>query len=437
MKNKFLKSFAVILALMMMLMAFASCDMLNFNGGNEGASSTTPQIKIGDDGFWYVSYDDGETWSSLGVSAKGEKGDKGDKGDDGEKGEKGDKGDKGDSADILDLPSYSDGFSGLAFYLLPDDTYGVMAGNTTYTENIVIPETHNGKAVTQILPKAFYKANNLKSITIPESVTSIGSSAFQDCSSLTDITIPNSVTSIGSYAFDGCSSLKYNEYNNGKYLGNSKNPYIVLVDIIDGSATSFTIPDTTKVIYSSAFEYCSSLTDITIPNSVTSVGSYAFYNCSSLTSVYITDIAKWCSIEFKSDTYGCYANPLYYAKNLYLNGNLVTELKIPDGVTVIKPYAFYGCSSLTSVTIPDSVKSIGDDAFYGCSSLTSVTIGNSVTSIGSSAFYYCSKLTSVEFKNTKGWEAGSTAISFVDLANTSKAATYLKSTYYNYTWTRS
>ena len=82
-------------------------------------------------------------------------------------------------------------------------------------------------------------------------------------------------------------------------------------------------------------------------------------------------------------------------KNLYLNGTLITDLVIPDGVTSIGDGAFDGCSGLTSVTIPDGVTSIGDGAFYGCSGLTSVTIPDSVTSIGSYAFCDCSGLTSV------------------------------------------
>ena len=60
----------------------------------------TPQLKIGEDNLWYVSYDNGTTWISLGVKAtgpQGEKGDKGDKGETGATGEKGDKGDKGDT----------------------------------------------------------------------------------------------------------------------------------------------------------------------------------------------------------------------------------------------------------------------------------------------------------------------------------------------------
>ena len=73
------------------------------------AGGVTPQLKIGEDNLWYVSYDNGTTWISLGVKAtgdkgdtgatgaQGEKGDKGDKGDTGATGEKGDKGDKGDT----------------------------------------------------------------------------------------------------------------------------------------------------------------------------------------------------------------------------------------------------------------------------------------------------------------------------------------------------
>ena len=80
---------------------------------------------------------------------------------------------------------------------------------------------------------------------------------------------------------------------------------------------------------------------------------------------------------------------------MYLNGELVTDLVIPDGVTEIKDYAFSGFSSLTSVTIPNSVTSIGEYAFDGCRALTSVTIGSGVTSIGNDAFHGCNKITSI------------------------------------------
>ena len=146
-----------------------------------------------------------------------------------------------------------------------------------------------------------------------------------------------------------------------------------------------------------AFSGCSALTSVTIPNSVTSIGSFAFSGCSALTNVYYNgSVADWCQIEFSDIS----STPLFNGANFYINNQLVTDLVIPDEVTTIKSYAFYGCSALTSVTIPNSVTSIEYGAFYGCSALTSVTIPNSVTSIGRSAFEECSALTSVTIPNS-------------------------------------
>ena len=114
----------------------------------------------------------------------------------------------------------------------------------------------------------------------------------------------------------------------------------------------------------------------------------------------------------------------------------ITYKGIEYPVTSIGSSAFYNCRSLTSVTIPASVTSIGNYAFYDCSSLTTIEIPSSVTSIGAGVFYDCSSLTTVTFKNTTGWEAGSIALPSSALANTFMAATHLKSTYYDCTWTR-
>ena len=209
------------------------------------------------------------------------------------------------------------------------------------------------------------------SVTIPEkftyegveySVTSIRDYAFRNCSGLTSVTIPNSVTSIGKYAFENCRGL-----------------------------STVTIPNSVTSILGYAFHNCSGMTSVTIPNSVTSIRGYAFDNCHSLSSVHITDLEAWCKISF----YNNESNPLNYAHHLYLNGEVIKDLVIPNSVTTIGNYAFRECSSLPSVTICNSVTSIGDYAFYNCTGLTSVTIPNSVTNIGDGVFYYCTGLTSI------------------------------------------
>ncbi len=247
-----------------------------------------------------------------------------------------------------------------------------------------------GSGVTSIGSEAFRYCDSLTSVTIPNSVTSIGDGVFAGCSSLISITIPNSVTSIGSSAFLGCDSLT------SVTIGSGVTSIGSFAFSSCDSLTSVTIPNSVTSIGSSAFYNCDSLTSITIPNSVTSIGGYAFSGCSKLTSVsYTGTIDQWAQIEFVDST----ANPIYYAKKLYINGGLVTQANITTA-TKINSSAFYNCNSLTTITIPNSVTSIGGHAFFGCSSLKSITIPNSVTSIGASAFYNCDSLTSVTIGNS-------------------------------------
>lgn len=173
-------------------------------------------------------------------------------------------------------------------------------------------------------------------VAIPEGVTSIGKEAFRGCDAIISIIIPNGVTSIGA----------------------------------------------------GAFELCNNLAKVTIPRSVKSIGSAAFFGCNALTGLTISDLAAWCDIDFSQQQ-----NPFRGASkhSLYLNDMPVQDLDIPRGVTTIKDYAFFGCSSLTRVSFPDSVTTIGAEAFGNCNNLMYVTIPESVTSVGGCAFINCSK----------------------------------------------
>ena len=251
--------------------------------------------------------------------------------------------------------------SGLTSVTIPNSVTEI--GNRAFAgcglTSVTIPNS-----VTSIGDYAFYYCSGLTAVTIPNSVTRIRERAFGDCSKLTAVTIPNSVTEIGSYAFASCSSL-----------------------------TELTIPNSVTDIVNGAFAGCSSLTAVTIPNSVTSIGDGAFAYCSGLTDI---------SVESGNTMYDSRDN----CNAIIASNTLIVGCKntvIPNSVTEIGWYAFYGCSSLTEVKVPNSVTEIGSFAFYGCSGLTAVTIPNSVTAIGRYAFDGCSGLTdiSVESGNTK------------------------------------
>lgn len=79
----------------------------------------------------------------------------------------------------------------------------------------------------------------------------------------------------------------------------------------------------------------------------------------------------------------------------------MTSVTIPNSVTSIRDYAFYGCKKITNVIIPNGVTSIGNYAFLACTGLASITIPNSVTSIAEGAFKSCSGLTDVYYTGTQ------------------------------------
>ena len=236
-----------------------------------------------------------------------------------------------------------------------------------------------------IASSAFYECENLTSITMPESVTTMGSGVFWKCKKLenvvlssnltsieswtfyqcdilSNIIIPDSVTLIGSSAFEYCKKLETVQIGNGVATIGSK------AFCECNSLTSIEIPNSVETIESEAFGNCYNLARLDIGTGLRSLNGRVFNYCLALKDVYITDIAAWCDISFL----GRYSSPLSYATNLYLNNELITQLVIPETVTMINAYAFFNCQTITSVIIPSSVKFIDHDAFLYCSNLTCV-----------------------------------------------------------------
>ena len=144
-----------------------------------------------------------------------------------------------------------------------------------------------------------------------------------------------SLRTMGEYAFSNCALLKSIEIPKGiEFTGCTG-----LSDIV--------IPDSVRWFGDSAFEKCSSLKSINITDSVTSIGCDAFSGC-RFEEVHISSLEHWLNIDARCALQGDY----------YINEELLTDVVIPENTSNLRPYAFSGCSSLSSIELGNGIKAI-------------------------------------------------------------------------------
>ena len=304
--------------------------------GTNGKDGITPQLKIEND-YWFVSYDNGSSWTELG-KATGEDVKDGNDGANGSDGADGEDGKDGDS--IFKSVTQDDEY---VYFNLSDGTMITLPKHDK--ENIQFEDLR----VKAICCKN-WDTNNDGELSYEEAaaVTDIGSIFKEDTNiiAFTELKYFTGITELSLWAFGNCTNL-----------------------------LKIVLPENVQTIGIRAFSGCSSLTSITIPNSVTSIGDRAFYGCSG---ELIID-SKIVEENYTSD----HCPPEYG----WICGADFTKLTIGNNVTSIGAHTFSGCSSLTSVTIPDSVTSIGSSAFSKCSSLTSVYCEPTTPPIGNSSMF--------------------------------------------------
>ncbi len=291
--------------------------------------------------------------------------------------------------------------------------------------------------VTSIGDYAFYDLYNMVEISLPDGISKIGKGAFGRCSLLAGIDLPITIKSIGSSAFFECTSLEYVTHPDlatwcyidfetgyqGKF--NDSNPLCYAHNLyINGQkvAGELIIPEGVTSISQYAFYNCTSLSSISIPESLEVIGYEAFTGCNNLSAVHISNLYNWCEMDFKvsyyhDDIHNYDSNPLNQAGNLYLNGTIINELTIPDGIAEIKRNAFAGATCISKVVLSETVTTVGADAFRACSNLREIAltdylqiieacaflnsglqtiiIPDSVTNLGTEAFKGCTNLQTV------------------------------------------
>lgn len=201
--------------------------------GKDGKDGITPQLKI-EDGYWYLSYDNGATWQKLG-KATGNNGLDGINGADGEDGDSIIDSITQDKENVyfnltdgtlITLPKRNvdtivfedlnvkalcckrwdtnlDGELSYSEAAAVTSIKGVFssAGGSGNTNIIAFTELKHFTSLTEIPDYAFYKCSNLWKVSLPNSIKSIGNSAFNGCTYLSCIDISSNVETIGANAF--------------------------------------------------------------------------------------------------------------------------------------------------------------------------------------------------------------------------------------------
>ncbi len=315
-------------------------------------------------------------------------------------------------------------------------------------ENIVIPESFDGKAVVGIAREAF-RGSSVKGISIPESVKSIGLNAFEFCLSLTrvelaspdslaDASLENFYSSpfnngaelyvggskitdisfdgekIGDYAYAGCSSIEKIAFSGVKSVGVGSFKDCGNISTVDfgnaleaisssafsgNSIISVALPESCGSIGHSAFSYNAKLESVALSSAIVKIPDRAFSNCSALESINIDGVEEIGAYAFyrceglaqidlseKLKRIGEYA---YYDSGL-------EKINVPEGSALefIGEAAFRGCTSLEEIYLDRArgLKVIEKSAFEFCGSLTELTLPSSLESLGDWAFSGCDDL---------------------------------------------
>lgn len=284
-----------------------------------------------------------------------------------------------------------------------DFMYSISSGKATITsyngadQDVIIPATLDGFTVNKIGLQAF-KARNLTSVSIPNTITDIENSAFEN-NQLTMLTIPNSVTFIGSYAFsnnhlsvltlsENVSSIGMSAFENNELQVLSIPESLSVINMYtfkNNKLTSLSLPEGLLFIFDNAFER-NLLTNINLPSSLTNIGNSAFYD-NKLTDLSIPNhVTTIGSNAFQANrlTSVHLSSSVTRIENSTFQNNQLTELTIPGGVNYVGQNAFES-NQLTSISLPSSLTII-DHAAFAKNKITAVSFPNSLISIGNEAF---------------------------------------------------
>ena len=333
--------------------------------GADGKDGVTPQLKI-EDGYWYISYDNGATWTQLG-KATGEDGKDGADGQDGQNGTNGKDGQNGDSM----FQSVTQDENYVYFTLADGIVIKITKGNDSNSQPnsddyIAFQDSYTKVA---LLAKSV-DANNDGEISYNEAAT-VSELILEDKVYLRSFKEFQYFTGITNFSFSGSNLFEIILPNTIKTIPKRA--------FYDTNLYNLVIPNGCTIIQDEAF--CNStLRNISIPNTVTYIGENAFSGTNLKEFTFpenygggghigiVPQKITWNTIYYIAN-YVTGGSTSYYGLGRVGSGKTTTALKevvFGNKVRSIPTYLCYGLASLTEIILPASLEVIGNSAFEKC-----------------------------------------------------------------------
>ena len=151
-----------------------------------------------------------------------------------------------------------------------------------------------------------------------------------------------------------------------------------------------------------AFMECANLKSVILPKGMIYIDYFAFHSCPELSEVIIPH-----GFRYIADDSAFINTPKLKGWTLAWEGEEIKKVScvqnvfniiVPEGVKIIREFAFSSCEHLCHIYLPKSLVEIEENAFWECSCLGTITIPESVKKIGEYAFAGCTELTKVIFE---------------------------------------
>lgn len=158
------------------------------------------------------------------------------------------------------------------------------------------------------------------------------------------------------------------------------------------------IPEGVEEIAENAFYNYSEIVSITFPSTLKEMSYSSFMYCTNVERIEIPSIEQWVKVEVVEFAGQTPTYVFFKEGNFYVNGELIVDCVIPEGVTEINTSVFGYCESIKTITFSDTVETI--DGFDSCWNLESITLSANVKKINDYAFSCSNNLKTINFKGT-------------------------------------